>query len=141
MVKEFDFFLNRGDVKKQRPDYNTARAVFSEGIERLRFAKSLVNQAKSKYVLENAYEALREAADALLYAEGFKSYSHEASVVFLLRKGFNESDVSEFDRFRKIRNGIKYYGGDCDKTDASEAISLAERIMPKIRKMAKIKQD
>ena len=59
MVKEFDFFLNRGDVKKQRPDYNTARAVFSEGIERLRFAKSLVNQAKSKYVLENAYEALK----------------------------------------------------------------------------------
>ena len=138
MVKEFDFFLNRGDVKKQRPDYNTARATFADGIDRLRFAKDLVNNAKSKYVLENAYEALREAADALLYTEGFKSYSHEASIAFLLRKGFNESNVSEFDRFRKIRNGIKYYGGDCDKTDVTAAISLVERIMPKIGKMAKI---
>ena len=138
-MKEFDFFLNKGDVKKQRPDYNTARVTFADGIERLRFAKGLVNNAKSKYVLENAYEALREAADALLYTEGFKSYSHEASIAFLLRKGFNESDVSEFDRFRKIRNGIKYYGGDCDKTDVTAAISLAERVMPKIRKLAKIK--
>ncbi len=54
---------------------------------------------------------MREAADSLLYHDGFKSFSHEASIVYLLKKGFNEHDVSEFDRFRKIRNAINITEG------------------------------
>ena len=78
---------------------------------------------------------MREATDSVLYVEGFKSFSHEASIVYLLKKGFNEPDIMEFDRFRKIRNGIKYYGGDCDEHDAETAIKLAEKVIGKIRKI------
>jgi len=137
MVKEFEFFLNKGDVKKQRPDENLSKATFNDSLERLEFSKNLFQKAKSKYVLENAYEAMREAADSLLYREGFKSYSHEASIVYLLKKGFSEQDIIEFDRFRKIRNSIKYYGGDCDETDADSAIKLAEKIINKIKNISK----
>ena len=97
----------------------------------------MLQKFKPKYVLENAYEAMREAADSLLYHDGFKSFSHEASIVYLLKKGFNEHDVSEFDRFRKIRNGIKYYGGDCDSEDAQEAIKMATKIISDIKKIIK----
>lgn len=135
MVKDFEFFLKKGDVKKQSPDSNLSNATFKDSLERLEFSKNLLQKTKPKYVLENAYEAMREAADAVLYLDGFKSFSHEASIVYLLKKGISEQDVIEFDRFRKIRNGIKYYGMDCDKSDAESAIRLAEKILYKIKKL------
>ncbi|HIG98580.1 TPA: HEPN domain-containing protein [Candidatus Woesearchaeota archaeon] len=135
MVKEFNFFVSKGEVKKQSPDNNLALATFRNGEERLSLAKNLQQMAKAKYVLENAYESMREAADSILFKEGFKSFSHEASIVYLLKKGFSESDLAEFDRFRKIRNGIKYYGGDCDKPDAEAAIKLSEKIISKVKEI------
>ena len=111
MVKEFEYFVRKGDVKKQKPDINLSKATFKESMERLEFSKSLLNVKKSKYILENAYESMREAADSLLYIDGFKSFSHEASIIYLAKKGFNEGDIMELDRFRKIRrNKILWRG-------------------------------
>ena len=133
MVKDFEFFLKKGDVKRQSPNKNLAYSTFRESLERISFAKQLLHQAKPKYVLENAYESMREAADAVLYLRGFKSFSHEASILYLFKEGFNEQDIMEFDRFRRIRNGIKYYGKDCDKLDAEQAIQLADKIITRIK--------
>ena len=114
MVKNFEFFLKKEEVKKQSPNKNLAYSTFKDSSERIEFARQLLHKAKSKYVLENAYEVMREAADSILYLRGFKSFSHEASIVYLIKEGFNEKDLIEFDRFRRIRNGIKYYGKDCE---------------------------
>ena len=134
-MKDFKFFLNKGEVKRQSPDANLSKAALKGGLERLDLSKNMLNKVKAKYVLENAYEAMREAADSILYKEGFKSFSHEASIVYLLKKGFDERDVMEFDRFRKIRNGIKYYDGSCDQSDARAAIKLAEKVIGQIKKI------
>lgn len=134
-MKEFEFFVKKCEVRKQSPDKNLAVATFKDSEERLLLSQSLQQIAKPKYALENAYEAMREAADSLLYNEGFKSFSHEASIVYLLKKGFSQSDIAELDRFRKIRNGIKYYGGDCDKADAEDAIKLADKIINKVKEI------
>ena len=134
MVKEFEFFLKKGDVKKQSPDKNLSKATFKESLERLQLAELLWNKVKAKYVLENAYESMREVADAILYQDGYKSYSHEASIVYLLTKGFSDSEIAEIGRFRKIRNGIKYYGGDCGEEDANSALKLAKIIINKAKK-------
>ena len=139
MVKDFEFFLKKGEVKKQSPNRNLTYSTFKDSLERLEFAKQLVHQTKSKYVLENAYEAMREAADSLLYLRGFKSFSHEASIIYLIKEGFNEQDVIELDRFRIIRNGIKYYGKDCDKSDAELSIKLADKVVNKIKEILKFK--
>jgi len=137
MVKEFQFFLEKGEVKKQSPDLNLSKATLNEGMERLDFAKSILPFSKPKYILENAYEAMREGADSILYREGYKSFSHEASIVYLLKKGFSTQDILEFDRFRKIRNSIKYYGKDCEKEDALLSLKLAEKILAKIKDLAR----
>ena len=136
-MKEFTYFLKQNVVKRQAPDANLARATYSESVERLALAKRLLRSEKAKYVLENTYEAMREAADAVLYKKGFKSYSHEASISFLKGIGFTEQELREFDRFRKIRNDIKYYGGDCDEHDAKAAIKLAEKLIPRIKELLK----
>ena len=135
MVKEFEYFIRKGDVKIQKPDTNLSKAAFKESMERLEFSKNISKLKISKYILENAYESMREAADSLLYLDGFKSFSHEASIVYLIKKGFNESDIMELDRFRKIRNGIKYYGENCDDSDAQLALELAEKIIHKVKNL------
>jgi len=136
-VKEFNFFLERGEVKKQSPDISLAKSTFGSGVDRLKTTKSILRIVKPKYILENAYESAREAADALLYQEGFKSFSHEASIVYLIKKGFSESELNEFDSFRKIRNKIKYYGGNCSPVEAQHALALAEKIINKIQRLIK----
>ena len=138
-MKDFEFFLKKGDVKKQSPDKNLAYSTFKDSLERIEFARQLLHKAKPKYVLENAYESMREAADSALYLRGFKSFSHEASIVYLFREEFNDKDIIEFDRFRKIRNGIKYYGKDCELSDAEQAIQLADKIINKIKEKIKFR--
>lgn len=139
MVKNFEFFLRKGEVKKQSPNKNLAYSTFKDSLERIEFAKQLLHKSRQKYVLENAYESMREAADSLLYLKGFKSFSHEASIVYLIKEGFNEKDIMEFDRFRRIRNGIKYYGKDCDVSDAEEALKLADKIIGRIKEKIKFR--
>ncbi|MBI4452945.1 hypothetical protein HY637_05935 [Candidatus Woesearchaeota archaeon] len=41
----------------------------------------------------------------------------------------------ELDRFRKIRNGIKYYGENCGDSDAQLALEMAEKIIYKIKNL------
>lgn len=133
MVKDSEFFLKKGEVKRQSPNKNLAYSTFKDSLERIEFAKQLIHKVKPKYVLENAYEAMREAADSILYLRGYKSFSHEASILYLIKEGFNEKDILEFDRFRRIRNGIKYYGKDCDVSDAEQVIKLADKIISRIK--------
>ena len=140
-MKEFEFFVNNGDVKKQSVDKNLSKSTFKDSLERIEFTKSIMHKSKPKFVLENAYELAREAADSLLHLEGFKSYSHEASIVYLAKKGFSENDLSEFNRYRKIRNGIKYYGKSCDDSEAKSALVFAEKIISNIKKLLEEKLD
>ena len=133
-MKDFEFFIQSGDVKKQIPDSNLSNSLVKDSIKRLKYAKSSpLTEENAKYVYENAYESLREAADAILFLKGFKSFSHEATVSFLQQ--FNEisiKEISEFDRMRRKRNGMKYYGKPCSIEDAKDSVEFAGKFMEKL---------
>lgn len=131
-MKDFSFFIAKKDVKKQRPDINLAKATTRDSIERLEMARNIINSQKPKYVLENAYESVRELIDAILSLEGYKSYSHEASVAYLARLGFSISEIARIDLLRRKRNGIKYYGEEVTKEEAEESIKTAEEFIGKL---------
>ena len=136
-MKDFEFYLKAKAVKRQSPDINLAKASARESRERLEMAKSIFQTQKPKYALENAYEAVREFIDAFLYAEGYKSYSHEATVAYLLKLGFSISEANVVDKLRKRRNGIKYYGKDATKEDAEEALKKAAEVIRGLEKKKK----
>lgn len=131
-MKDFSFFVAAKAVKKQTSDIHQAKALIREGLERLELAKSIIISQKPKYALENAYEAVRECIDAILISEGYKSYSHEASISYLSNLGFSVSEIAAIDRMRKQRNGIKYYGENATKEEALEAIETAKLTIPKL---------
>jgi len=84
-MKDFDVFVQSGDVKKQLPDKNLSASLINDSIKRLEYAKSSLSEENSKYIYENVYESLREAADSILVLNGFKAFSHEATISFLQR--------------------------------------------------------
>lgn len=72
-------------------------------------SKVHLNESTSSIIFTMLYECLRQILEAISLIEGYKIYSHEAYVAYLIK--LNESSISEkFDRFRKLRNGVNYYG-------------------------------
>ena len=137
-MRDFKIFLEEGSVKKITPNISLVKSLVSDAIKRLNFYKKLkLNNKNSKYVLENIYESLRELTDAILIKDGYKSYSHEASIVYLLKYNLSSIDINKFDNFRKIRNNSKYYGKPVDLEDANEIVELSEKLLNKINDILK----
>ena len=59
--------------------------------------------------MSNYYDILRSILETIAILDRCKIYSHEAFTYFLKEKDENII-VNKFDRFRKIRNKINYYG-------------------------------
>lgn len=131
-MTSFDFFLNQGDVKKTTPDPELAKSLINDMDERLAKTKLLDTTIFPKIIFENIYDALRDFCDALLITDGFKSYSHQASIYYLLKKGFDISVVKELDQFRYKRNGSKYYGVSISIDEAKDINEFYKRIKNKI---------
>lgn len=133
-MKDFSVFIDNGSVKKQQPDKNLSESLAKDCLERLEDTKlSMKTGRKPKFIYENVYEALREAADSILFLKGYKSFSHEASISFLQQfKEFSAKEISDFDRMRAKRNGMKYYGKSCSEKDVEEAVEFAGSLIKKL---------
>jgi len=80
-----------------------------------------------------AYDSLRELLEALALEKGFKIYNHDCFGAFL-RSILQESLLAEdFDRFRKIRNGINYYGKELDLKEAKSILEGIAELIGKIK--------
>jgi len=138
-MKDFSIFLLDGSVKTQHPDRNLSESLVKDCLERFEDAKlSLKTGRKPKFIYENIYEALREAADSILFLKGYKSFSHEASISFLQQfKELSAKEISDFDRMRIKRNGMKYYGKSCSENDVEEAVKFSDALMKKLFEIRK----
>jgi len=131
-MTSFDIFLNEGDVKKITPDLELAKSLIKDMKERISKSNLLDVNIFPKIIFENVYDSLRDFCDAMLAINGFKSYSHQASIYYLLKKGFDISVVKEMDQFRYKRNGSKYYGVPIIVDEAKDIKTFYKRIKNKI---------
>lgn len=78
--------------------------------KRLEYVRSqLINEDNSPFLFEDIYEVMRECIHCLMAANGYKPYSHEATVAFLeeyYKSYFGEKLVEAFNRYRIIRNNM-----------------------------------
>ena len=132
---KFEEFIETGEVKKQSVDKNLSLALMNESIERIEFVQRLIKNSESpKYIVENVYDSIRELIEAKLAIDGFKSYSHEATILYLRKfKEFTDAEIKFLDELRKIRNNIKYYGKNVEKETASNAAEFMEKTIPKLK--------
>jgi predicted transcriptional regulator len=122
----FEDFIKEGSVRKVSPNRQLAKSLIKIANLRLKNTETMkITDENSFNVVENCYEAIREMIDALMSLRGFKSYSHEATVEFLkefysMKVGY--AVVSKVDRYRRLRNDIKYEGLLTTKSEAEEIL-------------------
>jgi len=135
----FEDSLIEGKAKKFMPNKIRASSLFKSSVQAIETAKVIqLNALTSKSILREIYEGLREYCEAIGYLKGYKFLDHE-SITYFLRDILKESSVSvKFDRYRKLRNGINYYGEDIDIETVKEATREIPKIIEELRKYSKI---
>jgi len=107
-------------VKIVAVDENLIRSLIESSENKFFSASSLkLDERTSSSVFVLYYDfSLREILEALAIAKKFKIYNHECFACFL-DEILREKDFAEdFDRFRKIRNAMNYYGENIPVDDA-----------------------
>lgn len=122
-------------VKQAKSDLNMEKSLAESASRKLKTQAMLAlndTTASSKIVL--AYDALRELLEALALSKGFKLYNHECYCAFLSEVMGKSSLGERFDRIRKIRNNINYYGFHVKSDEAEQIISEIESLIAEIGK-------
>ncbi len=104
--------------------------MLARASKRLEYVKSQsIDEDNVSFLFEDIYEIMRECVHGLMSANGYKPYSHEATVAFLeeyYKSYFGERLVGAFNRYRIIRNNIMYRANSVSKEDAVKALEIAE---------------
>ena len=119
-MREFKKYLKERKVKKVSPDKELANSLLNNIKQREKSTLKLDCNEFSMFVFENFYDCLRELLDVVLVLEGYKSYSHEAVIVYLKKFNISEEIILTLNRFRLRRNNSKYYGRTPTNEDAKE---------------------
>jgi len=137
-MMEFDEFVRQGLVSRHSKDAARTRNLIIESGNRMRFLRSIKKTGENAgYIVENAYDIIRELTEARLSLDGYKSSSHEATVAYLRKLGFPEADVIFIDEMRKTRHKIKYYGKTVDIDYALSVLEFLGSIYEKLLKLSK----
>lgn len=134
-MRPFEDFLNTEQVKKTFIDKNLIKSLMEQAQRRLhRTEKEIITEENCDFLLEDYYEAMRTLTDAWLYSNGYKSYSHEATIAYLAKdKEFTPMLLEGFDRLRRLRHGTRYYGKRVTIADSKEAQRLAKILFDKLK--------
>lgn len=119
-------------AKKCRVDEKLVFALI-ESSERMlatdKFAP--LNEITASTKVANHYNALREVLSAIAISRGFKIYNHDCLVGFIVEVLKMPREANNFDRLRRIRNGINYLGKNIDVKGARGDIEDIERLRVK----------
>lgn len=107
---KFEDFIKEGNVRKASHDEALIKSLVKTAKIDLEFLDSLnVNEKSARKIMVGYYDVLRSILEAISSQNGYKIYSHEAFTFFLKKIGESVFSI-KFDRFRRIRNSINYYG-------------------------------
>lgn len=120
-------------AKEIKVDNNLISSLLKSSKNKLKAQESIpLDNDTSSAKLSLAYDAVRELLEALAVKNGYKIYNHECYYSFL-KELLNQSSIAiSFDKLRKIRNAINYYGkqisADEARTLINDSIMLIKRI-------------
>lgn len=125
----FQEFIDKGTVRKASIDISLAKSLIIMSDNHIETVKPIqLTDKTASTIMSDYYEALREITEAMCALRGYKVYSHEAFTYFLKENG-EDLVADKFDRFRKIRNSIHYYGKQADKESVRSNKEEIEKII------------
>ena len=129
-----DEFIERGDARKSTKDIALAKSLLNTADSDLRFVSSLeITPDSARKITANYYDVARSLVEAIAALNRLKIYKHEGFTAFL--KGCGRNYLAEnFDRFRKIRNGIEYFGNNVSAEETRQNVEDMKELIAKLRK-------
>ena len=142
-MKRFEEFLATNDVRNTSPDLALAKSLRQDAEQSVKLILSLeLKEESATLVFEQVYEAIRACADALLAIEGFKSYSHLATISFLAKYSeMTMFDISKLDNAGEKRNLSRYYAKQVTLQETRDLITLYAHLKPKLDAIFKRKSE
>ena len=137
MIETFNYYLENNLVKRVPVNPDIIGALLKRAEIRLKLASQQPSEEEAPLVFEQVYESMREAAQALLQKQGFKPFSHEALVAFMIENKFNPATINMFNKYRILRNKSVYEAAEISVDKCKEAKSFAEKFIPKIKEKIK----
>ena len=130
----FEKSIKEGYAKEVKKDKLRAQSLIKSAEDTILATKDIyLKDYNYKTVLRELYEALRQYCEAVGYVYGYKFLSHEVITIFL-KEILKEERISlEFDRYRKLRNGINYYGRDVSKETVENALIEIPQIIKRLQ--------
>lgn len=130
-------------VKRVKIDVNLINSLLETSKEKVESNKKLeLEEITASTKVSIVYDALREVLEALAIKKGFKIYNHQCFCAFLNEICKENLFSFDFDKYRKIRNQINYYGKRISVKDAKliirEILLFRERLIKKYFKKKKI---
>jgi len=106
----FEEFIQQGKIVIGTKDPEKAKALIKMSENNIKAADAVeLTETTASPVFSLLYESFRELVEAMCLLEGYKVYSHEALTAYL--ENIHEDKIAAvFDRYRKLRNGVNYYG-------------------------------
>ena len=131
--------LEEGYVRKVYPDKIKAKSLIKASGEAIATAAKIKPEPDShKSIVRELYEGLRQYCEAIGYLYGYKFMSHEAITYFIDEVLVDKPDSVIFDRYRKLRNGINYYGHDVQLETVKEALKEIPELIVKLSKYSRL---
>ncbi len=125
--------LADGKIRIVAKNKARARSLIKAAEESLEVIKEIpVHQKSSKTILRDLYECLRQTAEAKAFEHGYKSETHE-SLTEIIRDVLRKPKIAlSFDKLRRLRNGINYYGDDVDIETVKHYLEEVPKMMKEI---------
>ena len=119
----FEDFVKKKQVRKGQIDRALAKSLIEAASRDIDYLKTqTVSENSARKIISNYYDVLRSIVEAITALEGYKVYSHEA-YTYYLKENVTLNASKQFDRFRKIRNNINYYGEIVEVEEAKDLIN------------------
>lgn len=121
-------------IRQASPDRSLIKSLLEMSENKINVISSLtLNDTTASVVFVEYYEALREVVEAIASKNGFKVYSHECLTSMLQELAKEIMIAQKFDRFRKLRNGVNYYGKQVSLEEAKKAVKEIPLIIKELK--------
>ena len=135
MTREFEYYLEKNLAKRSVINPSLAKSLMEKAELRLKLLnEDKITDEMASIMFEETYETIREASQSLMQVKGFKPYSHDALIAFLIKeKLMPEQFIKSFDRYRILRNKSVYEAQRVSIETCKEAIQFAKRRIPEVK--------
>ncbi len=122
-MNDWEKSIEDGKVIKISPNPERAESLVESSLRLLRVIEKIkLDKENGFFILTNYYDIVLESMHALLYKKGYKSLDH-LSIGYYIRDILQNAEFFYiFDKYRKLRNGILYYGRKIDFGTAQQGI-------------------